>query len=308
MAYNFLAVERDQQYLMPPSVTDWLEEDHLAFFVLDAVDEMDLDPFDAKYRQDGCGAPAHDPKMMVALLVHAYCLGVRSSRQIERACHVDVAFRVVAANQTPDHTTIVAEGRGFDTATVLLDEECSGTLVRDGWVVHRSHDKATHQTCIAHLLRRCVEMETDVPDWARGTPRQVKEILLAALDARELPARRRRAVACDLAQRIELLAEAAHSHDANRRLVEHLTNEADALVSFLDNPNVDATNWQGEQPIRPAVVHRKMRGGRGTWRGAVTQGRITSTIRTAAQHGIDPIDFLIRPAPVSDPDAASLSG
>ena len=63
MAYNFLAVERDQLYLMAPSVTDWLEEDHLAFFVLDAVDEMDLDPFYLKYRQDGCGAAAHDPKM-----------------------------------------------------------------------------------------------------------------------------------------------------------------------------------------------------------------------------------------------------
>ncbi|MCL4313228.1 MAG: hypothetical protein M1131_03695, partial [Actinobacteria bacterium] len=82
MAYNFLPVECDQLYLMPPSVTDWLDEDHLAFFVLDAVDEMDLDPFYAKYREDGCGAPAHDLKMMVALLIYAYCLGcVRKSVQ-----------------------------------------------------------------------------------------------------------------------------------------------------------------------------------------------------------------------------------
>ena len=125
MAYNFLAVERDQLYLMPPSVTDWLEEDHLAFFVLDAVDEMDLDLFYAKYRQDGCGAPAHDPKMMVALLVYAYCLGVRSSRQIERACHVDVAFRVVAANQTPDHTTIARFRQGHEAA---LKEVFSASL------------------------------------------------------------------------------------------------------------------------------------------------------------------------------------
>lgn len=106
MAYNFLAVERDQIYLMPPSVADWLPEDHLAWFVLDTVDEMDLTPFYAGYRSDGWGAPAHDPKMMVALTLYAYCLGVRSSRQIERACHVDVGFKVVAANQCPDHTTI----------------------------------------------------------------------------------------------------------------------------------------------------------------------------------------------------------
>jgi transposase len=106
MAYNFLAVERDQVYLLPPSVADWLPEDHLAWFVLDTVDEMDLAPFYAGYRTDGWGAAAHDPKMMVALTLYAYCLGVRSSRQIERACHVDVGFKVVAANQCPDHTTI----------------------------------------------------------------------------------------------------------------------------------------------------------------------------------------------------------
>lgn len=93
MAYNFLAVERDQIYLMPPSVADWLPEDHLAWFVLDTVDEMDLTPFYAGYRSDGWGAPAHDPKMMVALTLYAYCLGVRSSRQIERACHVDVGVQ-----------------------------------------------------------------------------------------------------------------------------------------------------------------------------------------------------------------------
>jgi transposase len=106
MAYNFLAVERDQVYLLPPSVADWLPEDHLAWFVLDTVDEMDLAPFYSDYRNDGWGAAAHDPKMMVALVLYAYCLGMRSSRQIERACHVDLGFKVVAGNQCPDHTTI----------------------------------------------------------------------------------------------------------------------------------------------------------------------------------------------------------
>ena len=113
-------------------------------------------------------------------------------------------------------------------------------------------------------------------------------------------------MACDLAERIELLAEAAHPHDANRRLIKHLTNEADALFTFLDNPDVDATNWRGEQAIRPAVVNRKVWGGNRTWRGAATQGRIMSAIRTATQQGIDPIDFLIRLARAPDPGAVSL--
>lgn len=106
MAYNFLPCDRGQSYLMPPSLADWLPEDHLAWFVLDAVDQMDLSPFYRRYREDGWGAPAFDPKMMVALLLHAYCLGERSSRRIERRCTEDVAFRVICANATPDHTTI----------------------------------------------------------------------------------------------------------------------------------------------------------------------------------------------------------
>ena len=149
-------------------------------------------------------------------------------------------------------------------------------------------------------------MEADLPDWARGTPRQVKEILLAALDARELSKRKRRAVADDLAERIDLLAEGAHPHDANRRLVKHLNAERDALFTFLDNPGVDATNWRGEQAIRPAVVNRKVWGGNRTWRGAATQGRIMSALRTATQQGVDPIDFLIRLARAPDPGAVSL--
>jgi transposase len=103
---HFLPCERDQQYLMPVSLREWLPEDHLAWFVIDAVDQMELEAVYAAYRSDGWGAAAHEPKMMVGLLLYAYCLGIRSSRQIERACHLDVAFRVVTANQAPDHTTI----------------------------------------------------------------------------------------------------------------------------------------------------------------------------------------------------------
>lgn len=91
MGYNFVAEDHDQLFLMPPSVTDWLPEDDLAYFVLDAVEEMDLTAFYAGYRADGWGGAARHPKTMVALL-YAYCTGVVSSRKIERACYVDVAF------------------------------------------------------------------------------------------------------------------------------------------------------------------------------------------------------------------------
>jgi transposase len=106
MAQNFLACDREQELLLAPSLREWLPEGHLAWFVIDAVAEMDLWAFYAAYREDGHGRAAHDPAMMVALLLFAYALGRRSSRVIERACVDDVAFRVIAANQRPDHCTI----------------------------------------------------------------------------------------------------------------------------------------------------------------------------------------------------------
>src|SRR3954469_11881828 len=106
MGQRFVACGREQSFLMPPDVREWLPEGHLAWFVLDAVGEMNLDGFYAAYRWDGRSRPAYDPAMMVALLLYAYARGTRSSRQIERACEEDVAFRVLAAQQRPDHATI----------------------------------------------------------------------------------------------------------------------------------------------------------------------------------------------------------
>lgn len=106
MAYNFLPCDRDQAYLLPPSLKDWLPEDHLAWFVLDAVEQIDLSEFYKKYRTDGVGNSAFHPSMMVALLMYSYCTGERSSRKIETRCQTDVAYKVVTANQYPDHTTI----------------------------------------------------------------------------------------------------------------------------------------------------------------------------------------------------------
>ena len=106
MTQRFPPCERDQQYLMPASLRDWLPEDHLAWFVLDAVSQLDLTAFYARYREDGWGRKAYEPSMMVALVLYAYCEGERSSRRIERRCREDIAFRVLTANQQPDHATI----------------------------------------------------------------------------------------------------------------------------------------------------------------------------------------------------------
>src|SRR3954468_21322571 len=106
MAQNFLSCDREQDFLLAPSVRDWLPAGHLAWWLLDVVERLDLTAFYAVYRADGSGRPAHDPGMMVALVLYSYAVGVRSSRAIERRCVEDVACRFVAANRAPDHVTI----------------------------------------------------------------------------------------------------------------------------------------------------------------------------------------------------------
>jgi transposase len=106
MGARFIGVDREQVFLMPPSVRDWVPDGHLVWTVLDAVGELDLSAFYAAYRADGHGRPAYEPSMMVALLMYAYARGNRSARGIERACVEDVAYRVVAGNLAPDHSTI----------------------------------------------------------------------------------------------------------------------------------------------------------------------------------------------------------
>lgn len=106
MAYNFLPCDRNQAYLLPLSLTDWLPESHPVWFVIDAVDQIDLTDFYKKYRTDGVGNSAFNPAMMVSLLIYSYCNGERSSRKIEKHCRTDIAYKIVTANQYPDHSTI----------------------------------------------------------------------------------------------------------------------------------------------------------------------------------------------------------
>lgn len=132
MAYNFSPVDREQLLLMPPSVAEWLPEDHLAWFVIDVVAELDVSSFLAAYRLDGRGGAAYDPQMMLALLVYAYCVGERSSRRIEQRLVEDVAFRVVGANQQPDHATIARFRANHEAAIAGLFGQVLAVCAREG--------------------------------------------------------------------------------------------------------------------------------------------------------------------------------
>jgi transposase len=187
MAYNFLPSDPGQAFLLPPDLRDWLPQDHLAWFVRDVVDQLDLAPFYRAHRDDGHGHPAYDPKTLLGVLLYAYCLGVRSSRQVERCCVEDVAFRVLAANQTPDHVTIARfRARheqalaGFLVASLKLCAAAGlvrlGTVALDGTKLagnaaeraNRTHEKLEGE--VAEILRQAAEADRR-EDREHGTAR-----------------------------------------------------------------------------------------------------------------------------------------
>jgi transposase len=173
MAQNFIACGRDQEFLLPPSLLDWVPEDHLVWSILSSVDELDLSAFYADYRADGHGRPAYDPAMVVALLLYAYATGNRSSRGIERECREDVAYRVICANLVPDHSTI-AEFRcrheaalaELFTSVLLLCSRAGlvtvGVIAIDGTKVaaNASRDaNASYERVVAEILREAEETD-----------------------------------------------------------------------------------------------------------------------------------------------------
>jgi transposase len=170
MASNFIACDRDQPFLMPPSLLDWVPEEHLVWTILGAVEEMDLGAFYAAYRADGHGRPAYEPSMMVALLLYAYARGNRSSRGIERECMDDVAYRVIATNLVPDHSTIADFRKRHETALADLFSEvlsvCReaglvtvGVIAVDGTKVHAN--ASHHNNVDFERLARAILAEAD---------------------------------------------------------------------------------------------------------------------------------------------------
>ena len=170
MGYNLRMADRDQVYLMPPSITDWLPDDHLAFFILDVVDELDLSDFYGAYRADGRGGATYDPALMLALLFYAYAVGERSSRRIERRLRDDVAFRVIAANTAPDHATIARFRSRHQVAIAALFAQVLALCVREGLV--ETKVVAIDGTKIA----------ADASELSNKTARQLAEQILGEAD------------------------------------------------------------------------------------------------------------------------------
>ena len=106
MSKTYLPYEPEQQLLLPAALQEWLPDDHLAYFISDVVDQLDMSKVTARYERERRGGPPYHPRMMVKVLLYGYCVGVASSRRIAQRLHEDIAFRVLAANTTPDFRTI----------------------------------------------------------------------------------------------------------------------------------------------------------------------------------------------------------
>lgn len=200
---------------------------------------------------------------------------------------------------TPKTTVYrIQAGRGYPQAARLLGRRFAGVIVRDGWAPYRRFRRAMHQTCLAHLLRRCRLLHADHPRAAFVTA--VRDILQQALALRDRSLAGR-VSAHGLAVARGRLLERLNRHLDHpgqlpdvRRFAAHLAVEWPALFTFLFDPTtIDATNWRAEHALRPAVVTRKVCGGNRSRRGADTQQILASVVRTAHQRQHDPHAVLV---------------
>src|SRR5271169_1248243 len=204
--------------------------------------------------------------------------------------HVAVAENAVAY--------VIARQRGLEASALLIGEDYAGTLVHDGWASYDRFWRAMHQTCLAHLLRRCKELLETAQRGAVIFPRQVKALLRESLeirdqrDAQTITAKAAARKADDLQERMMTLVRPAKTHAANERFRRHLQRHGSQLFTFLRQEGIDATNHQAEQAIRPAVVNRKVWGGNRTEAGAAAQSILMTVLFTASKLKRDGVQFL----------------
>lgn len=232
----------------------------------------------------------------------ALCATVRGSPVVsvdETSWRVDAVLQWLWVWTTAETTVYaILPGRGLAQAASVIGLDYPGVLQHDGWHSYRYFTAAAHQTCLAHLLRRCRTLLLDDPRQPFVTA--VKALLQAALATRD--AYRAGTVSAPglasargqyVARLGRLLTRRPSRHRPIALLQQHLVTEFAALFSFLGDPTLEATNWRAEQALRPAVVTRKMcGGGNRTAHGAVSQQVLTSLLRTADLRGLDATDML----------------
>ncbi len=231
------------------------------------------------------------------------CATVRGSPVVtidETSWRVDAVLHWLWVWVTPETTVYaILPGRGLARAASVIGHDFAGVVQRDGWHSYRYLTAAAHQTCLAHLLRRCRARLLDLPGHPWVTA--VKAVLQAALATRDasqagtVSAHGLAVARGHYLERLGRLLERRPGRDRRLRLFhQHLVVEFEAIFSFLFEPTLDATNWRAEHALRPAVITRKMcGGGNRTPRGATSQQILASVLRTADQRRLDATDVLV---------------
>jgi transposase len=254
MAVNVREVDRNQQFLMPPSVADWLPEGHLAWFVLDLVAELDLGAFYAGFRDDGRGGAAYDPAMLVAVLLYAYCVGERSSRKIEARLSEDVAFRVLSANQHPDHATLARFRRRHEEAIGELFSQVLGLCVAEGLVA------------AGVVAIDGTKVEANASAWSNRTRRQIADEILAEAEA------------IDTAE--DAVLGEARGDELPRRWADRADRRARLKEALRQLDAQGASDWEtymAERAKREAEAGRKLPGQKPTRNARRGKGRQANT-------------------------------
>jgi transposase len=204
------------------------------------------------------------------------------------------------------HVAVTADGvafhidrhRGFEGSSKIIPEDYAGKLVHDGYKPYQRFFRATHQTCVGHLLRRSHEILESATRGAVVFPRRIKGILQDALairdqrDAGEITPKQAARKADVLKVEVRRLTGSPKTNAENDRFSRHLYANQNRLFTFLKHPGLDATNHKAEQAIRPAVVNRKVWGGNRTETGARAQSILTSILSTAKKRAINAVEWI----------------
>jgi transposase len=194
----------------------------------------------------------------------------------------------------------IGAGRGYAEAAELVGKDYGGFVVRDGWAPYRKFKHAFHQTCLAHLLRRCRELEQQAGARGADFPRAVKQVLQQALKLRDRHGRSEvgeagLAIATGRVEaKLDRLLAWPHADEEHRKLARHLENERAHIFTFLRCPGLAATNHEAERALRGLVIARKVWGGNRTARGARRQSVLMSVLRTCRQQEQAALPHLIR--------------
>jgi transposase len=194
----------------------------------------------------------------------------------------------------------ILPGRGYEQSVAILGAEYDGFLIHDGWAPYYRFQFAFHQSCLAHLLKRCREMVHIASPAALAFPRAVEDLLEASLELRdrygrgEVSERGLSIATGKLEAKLDRMLETRRRNVANRRLARHLEHEGLWLFTFLHCFGLDATNNAAERAIRGMVIARKVWGGNRTWEGARTQQILVSVLRTCWQQGKDAFTRCVR--------------